>query len=51
MMDDELRKMIKGLRLSGLLSRWDELLAEANRGRVSHERFLEHVLREECSSP
>ena len=46
-MDDELRKIIKGLRLWGLLSRWDELLAEANRGRFSHERLLDHVLREE----
>ena len=46
-MDDELRKIVKGLRLGGLSSRWDELLAEANRGRFSHERLLDHVLREE----
>jgi len=46
-MDDELRKIIKGLRLWGLLSGWDELLAEANRGRFSHERFLNHWLRQE----
>ena len=46
-MDEELRKIIKGLRLGGLLARWDELLEEANRGRFSHERLLEYVLREE----
>lgn len=46
-MDDELRKIIQGLRLGGLLARWEELLAEANRGRFSHERFLNHWLREE----
>ena len=46
-MDDELRKILKDLRLWGLLARWDERLAEANRGRFSHERLLNHVLREE----
>jgi len=46
-MDEELRKIIKGLRLWGLLARWDELLEEANRGRFSHERLLEHLLRDE----
>ena len=46
-MDDELRKIVKDLRLWGLLARWDELLSEANRGRFSHERLLNHVLREE----
>jgi DNA replication protein DnaC len=43
-MDEELRKMLKSLRLSGLLADWDELLAEAQRGRFSHERLLKHVL-------
>lgn len=46
-MDDELRKIVRELRLWGLLARWDELLAEANQGRFSHERLLNHVLREE----
>ena len=46
-MDDELRQILKDLRLWGLLSRWDELLLEANRGRFSHERLLNHVIREE----
>lgn len=46
-MDEELRKIIKGLRLWGLLSHWEELLGEANRGRFSHERLLTYVLHEE----
>jgi DNA replication protein DnaC len=46
-MDEELRKIIKQLRLWGLLARWEELLAEANRGRFSLERLLDYVLREE----
>ena len=36
------------LRLWGLLAQWDELLAEAQRGRFSHERLLKHVLRAEA---
>lgn len=43
-MDEELQKILKYLRLGGLLARWDELLAEAQRGRFSHERLLKHVL-------
>ena len=46
-MNEELRAILKSLRLGGLLAHWDELLAEANRGRFSHERLLDHVLREE----
>jgi DNA replication protein DnaC len=43
-MDDELRKILKYLRLSNLAAHWDELLAEATRGRFSHERLLKRVL-------
>jgi len=43
-MDEEVQKILKYLRLWGLLARWDELLAQATRGRFSHERFLKHVL-------
>lgn len=43
-MDEEVRKILKYLRLWGLLAQWDELLAEASRGRFSHERLLKHVL-------
>jgi len=46
-MDEELRKILKYLRLGGLLANWDELLAKAWRGRFSHERLLRHVLEAE----
>ena len=43
-MDEELRMILKYLRLGHLLAHWDELLAEATRSRFSHERLLKHVL-------
>lgn len=43
-MNEELRKILKYLRLGGLLVHWDEWLAEAERGRFSHARLLKHVL-------
>lgn len=46
-LDEELRKILKHLRLGGLLAQWDELLAAARRGRFSHERLLQHVLKAE----
>lgn len=46
-MDEGLCKILKYLRLRGLLAHWDELLAEATRARFSHERFLKHVLEAE----
>lgn len=46
-MSEELHKILKFLRLWGLLAHWDELLAEAQRGRFSHERLLKHVLQAE----
>lgn len=46
-MNEELKQILKYLRLWGLLARWDELLAEAQRGRFSHERLLQHVLQAE----
>ena len=46
-MDEELKKILKYLRLGGLLAEWDELLAKARRGRFSHERLLRHVLEAE----
>lgn len=46
-MDEELQKVLKYLRLGGLLAHWDELLAAARRGRFSHERLLRHVLEAE----
>ena len=46
-MDEELKKILKYLRLGGLLAGWDEFLAEARHGRFSHERLLKHVLEAE----
>ena len=46
-MDEELKKILKYLRLGGLLANWDELLAKARRGRFSSERLLRHVLEAE----
>ena len=46
-MDEELEKILKYLHLGGLLADWDEFLAEARRGRFSHERLLKHVLEAE----
>ena len=46
-MDEELQKILKYLRLWGVLAHWEELLAEARRGRFSHERLLKHVLQAE----
>ena len=46
-MDEELKKILKYLRLGGLLADWDELLAKVRRGRFSPERLLRHVLEAE----
>lgn len=46
-MNQELENILRYLRLWGLLSRWDQLLAEARRGDFSHERLLKHVLQAE----
>jgi DNA replication protein DnaC len=46
-MDEQLQTILKYLRLWGVLAHWDELLAEARRGRFSHERLLRHVFQAE----
>ncbi len=46
-MNEELKAILKYLRLWGLLANWDKLLAEARRGRFCHERLLKHVLQAE----
>jgi len=46
-MDEQLKQILKYLRLWGLLTNWDRLLAEARQGRFSHERLLKHVLEAE----
>lgn len=46
-MDEELIKMLKYLRLGGLLANWDHYLAMARKGRFSDVRLLTHVVEEE----
>lgn len=46
-MDERLQKILKQLRLWGLLEHWEEWLAEARRGHFSHERLLQFVLEAE----
>src|SRR3989304_1724272 len=46
-MDEQLRRILRELRLGGLLAQWAELLATARRGNFSHERLLKHVLEAE----
>ena len=45
--DDELVRMLKYLRLSRLLTHWDETLEKARKGRYSSERLLKHIVEEE----
>jgi DNA replication protein DnaC len=47
-MDEELVETLKYLRLWGLLARWDEYLALAEKGRFSPVHLLRHVLEEEA---
>lgn len=46
-MDEELAKMLKYLRLSGLLARWDEYLKVAMSQNFSHVRLLKYIVEEE----
>ena len=46
-MNEELRKILKYLRLGGTVGRLGRLLVKAQRGRFSHERLLQHVLEAE----
>ena len=45
--DDELREMLKYLRLGRLLTHWEETLQKARQGRYSSERLLKYVVEEE----
>ena len=45
--DDQLRAMLKYLRLGRLLANWDETLEKARKGRYSSERLLKCVVEEE----
>lgn len=46
-MDKEVVKMLKQLRLGGLLAHWDQWLKTASRGNFSHVRLLKYVLEQE----
>jgi len=46
-MDEELTKMLKYIRLPGLLANWDHYLETANQGNYSHARLLKHIIQEE----
>lgn len=46
-MPDGLREIMKHLRWQWLPEHWDQLIAEARRGRFSHERLLQHLLEAE----
>ncbi|MEW5804898.1 MAG: IS21-like element helper ATPase IstB [bacterium] len=47
MIDEELAKMIKFLRLQGLLANWDRFLAMAQEENLSHPRLLKYIIEEE----
>lgn len=46
-MNDDMARILKHLRLWGLLEHWDEIIAEARRKRFSSERLLRHVFESE----
>ena len=46
-MDEALTKMLKYLRLSGLMANWNQYLKLAGKRRFSHDRLLRHVVEEE----
>ena len=46
-MNEELTKMLKYIRLSGLIANWDDYLTTANKGNYSHARLLKHIIKEE----
>ena len=46
-MDEELVKMLKYIRLGGLLANWDHYLQIARKGNFSHVRLLKHIVEEE----
>ncbi|MGD9713643.1 MAG: ATP-binding protein [Thermomicrobiales bacterium] len=49
-LDENLVAMLKHLRLSRLLTDWNETLDQARRSKFSHERFLKHIIERECQS-
>jgi DNA replication protein DnaC len=47
MMDEELEKMLKYIRLTGLLAHWDEYLKIAQKQNFSHTRLLKYIIEQE----
>jgi len=46
-MNEEITKMLRYLRLTGLLTHWDDYLKKAKTQRFSHVRLLKYILEEE----
>jgi len=46
-MDEELKKMLKHIRMGGLLANWDRYLQIARQGNYSHVRLLRQIIEEE----
>jgi DNA replication protein DnaC len=46
-MNEELKKMLKELRLSGLIANWDDYLKTAEKGNFSHVRLLNLIIEQE----
>jgi len=46
-MDEELKQMLKYIRLGGLLANWDQYLSAAQKGNYSHTRLLNYVVEQE----
>lgn len=46
-MDEELKQMLKYIRLGGLLANWDRYLSAAQKGNYSHARLLKYVVEQE----
>ena len=45
--NEDILKMLKYLRLGGLIANWDAYLERARKGNYSHARLLEHIISEE----
>ncbi len=46
-MNEELKQMLKYIRLGGLLANWDQYLSAAQKGNYSHVRLLNYVVEQE----
>lgn len=49
-MDDEIKKQLRYLDLSDLVEHWDEILAEANKKKISYHRFLTDIISRQYQS-